>query len=103
MRILIVEDNEADREWVKEMLEHSGFRADVDCSERLDNAKTKLDDLKYNLIFLDLRLPDSNGIETVSECIDYTRSRKVNAKTPIIVMTRLRRLRDRHEKQSEWA
>lgn len=89
MNILIIEDNEADCEWMKEMLECGKVDAELDCAINLEEGKNRINALKYDIVFLDLRLPDSTGIETVTEFVPYIRNSMYNAETPVIIMTGL--------------
>ena len=63
--ILIVEDNPGDALLLKDQLHHAGW--DMTNSEhktRLNDAIESLRNIKPAIIFLDLSLPDSNGLET---------------------------------------
>ncbi len=66
-RILLVEDNQGDAELVRAILEHNDMiRVEVVHCARLDEAVTKLHDEEWQLVMLDLGLPDSQGLETLS-------------------------------------
>jgi diguanylate cyclase (GGDEF)-like protein/PAS domain S-box-containing protein len=81
-RLLLIEDNDADAHFLKELLEkvdhthfemahvHS-FSAAIDC----------LAQVKFDLILLDISLPDSQGIETLGRLLVET------PHIPIIVLT----------------
>jgi DNA-binding response OmpR family regulator len=65
VRLLIVEDNEKIAEPVRSALAESGFAVDVVGSLRELKAHTKA--TKYNVIVLDLGLPDGDAIEVLGE------------------------------------
>ncbi len=83
VKILLFEDNLGDAGLLEEMLE--GFN----CSYRLKVVETLKDGLEileshlFDVILLDLGLPDSEGIDTLVDL------HKNNFKTPIIVLTGL--------------
>ena len=61
MKILIVEDSEEIAEGLKFSLEREKFSVDI--SNNFDNAKKKIENNLYNLVILDIMLPDGNGTE----------------------------------------
>ncbi len=80
--ILHIEDSEADIHLVTEQL-HRKSRTNykIENSSTLSTAIEKLKDHSYDIIFLDLSLPDSTGIDTLEKV------RRCNRDTPIIVLT----------------
>jgi two-component system sensor histidine kinase UhpB len=64
--ILIVEDNPSDSTLIKEYLSLAGVQVDnITCPDRLTRVMDLMaQDVQPDLIFLDLNLPDSNGLET---------------------------------------
>ncbi|MDH5542477.1 MAG: sigma-54 dependent transcriptional regulator [Nitrospinota bacterium] len=60
-RILIVEDESSIRFVLSKFLTGRGFS--VDAVERVEDAKTALKATHYQLHFLDIRLPDGNGLD----------------------------------------
>jgi PAS domain S-box-containing protein len=84
LSILIVEDDIGDRKLLHQLLLKSPLHiADVQYADRIDACLEMLDKGSYDAVFLDLGLPDSQGIDSVSV---------VNAKSPsvpIIVMSGL--------------
>lgn len=60
-KILLVEDNEIIIKGLKYSLEQEGF--EITPAKSVYDAKTKLENNKYNLIILDVMLPDGNGFE----------------------------------------
>ena len=85
IRILLVEDNPADSRMLCEILAETGIRrSGVECVTSLGDALARLDGQKrYDLILLDLTLPDSKGLETIRRC------RAGMPGLPIIVLTGL--------------
>lgn len=79
MRILIVEDDTRLGDTLRELLQESGYEADLiaEGTEGLDYAL----DTSYGLIILDVMLPGMNGREIVSRM----RQHKVN--TPVLMLT----------------
>lgn len=89
MRVLLVEDQAELSALVAANLRRSGFA--VDQAGMLDEAEGALATTRYDIILLDLRLPDGDGFSLI---------RKLRGKkdfTPIIVLTARDRLNDRVE------
>lgn len=64
-RILIIEDNIGDQLILKEYLSDSSFDlVEIDCVEYLSEGFNHLEKLTYDIVFLDLNLPDSEGLYT---------------------------------------
>jgi DNA-binding NarL/FixJ family response regulator len=82
--ILLVEDCQADREFIKSSIK-SAFNSSVKIieAETLKNAKLELikPESNFDIILLDLLLPDSSGINTLSSIMD------MGVDVPIIVIT----------------
>ncbi|MBF0243807.1 MAG: response regulator, partial [Planctomycetes bacterium] len=82
-KVLLVEDNEMCREVAKMMLEHLGVSVDTarDGIESVELFASR----KYDLVFMDLRMPKLNGLQAI------TRIRKLEdglpKRTPVIAMT----------------
>lgn len=89
MRVLLVEDQVELSELVTANLRRSGFA--VDQAKLLEEAQAALAAMPYDLVLLDLRLPDGDGFNLIREL----RRRKDH--TPIIVLTARDRLSDRVE------
>ena len=81
MKILLIEDNPGDARLVKEMLYEEGAKVNLDCAARLEEGLKQLKDKVYDIILLDLNLPDSNGFETFLEL------HKLNPDIPAIILT----------------
>ncbi len=63
LRILVAEDNEINLRLIKEFLALRQFRCDAvaDGSQVLEAVRSK----EYDLIFIDLKMPRLNGVETI--------------------------------------
>nr|WKN38948.1 hybrid sensor histidine kinase/response regulator [Tunicatimonas sp. TK19036] len=84
IRILLVEDNPADQEIVKEVLsETTFFRYDLEICDRISVAEKCIDKQKPDIILLDLSLPDSTGLRTLEKLQEKDLS------IPIIILTGL--------------
>ncbi len=77
--ILVVDDQFSDRETLKGILEDKGYRVATarDGAEAIEMVKSR----HYNIIFLDVRLPDMNGVET------FEQVKKIDPQTTVIMMT----------------
>lgn len=75
IKILLVEDVEHLRKVMKSQLETDGFR--VDESMNLESARWKLRQGSYDILVLDLVLPDGNGISLLEEFPEKTVSRTI--------------------------
>ncbi|MCB0281758.1 MAG: response regulator transcription factor [Calditrichae bacterium] len=65
MKILIVEDNRHLVQDMQEFLQENGFL--IEKAGFLEEARQKINLYKYDLIILDLGLPDGNGLELIPE------------------------------------
>jgi PAS domain S-box-containing protein len=84
MRVLLVEDNPGDARLVEWYLSKPGCGTfPVTRAERLSDALRELAATRFDLVLLDLSLPDSTGLETVRT------ARAAAGMTPIVVMTGL--------------
>jgi PAS domain S-box-containing protein len=81
LHILVVEDNEGDFILVKHFLEESYTNAVVHHSETLSEAISIIAERQMDAILLDLSLPDSSGIQSVTEVVNAAGS------IPVIVLT----------------
>jgi PAS domain S-box-containing protein len=82
LRILIVEDNPADADFVHEMLSEAGSAGfQTESVARLSKALTRLESKDIDLILLDLSLPDSQGLQT------FHTLRNAAPDIPVIVLT----------------
>lgn len=69
-KILIVDDDDALRESMVSILESEGYILDVAKSGQ--EAETKIKNNVYNLILLDIRLPDISGIDLLAKINKYS-------------------------------
>ena len=85
LKILLVEDNPGDARLILEMLnEDSKSTYNISTVASVSNAVSSLADNNYDIIILDLNLPDSTGLETLDLIL------KKSGKTiPVIVLTGL--------------
>ena len=84
MRILLFEDNPADTRYIQEMLTEAGLTdLDLRCVERLSAGLECLAEGEFDVILLDLGLPDSQGLDT------FTRMYRQAPRLPIIVFSGL--------------
>lgn len=81
-RVLLVEDNLANRLLAERILENLGCRIDV--AESGQEALKKASENDYNIIFMDCQIPEINGYEATSE---IRKMEKAGKRTPIIAMT----------------
>jgi len=77
--ILVVDDQFGDRETLKGILEDKGYRVATarDGAEAIEMVKSR----HYDIIFLDVRLPDMNGVET------FEQVKKIDPEATVIMMT----------------
>jgi len=78
-KILLIEDDESISELVHLHLTNNSYN--IDQAYDLTTARKKLEEKKYDLILLDLMLPDGSGMEICQEL----RMKKIQ--TPIIILT----------------
>jgi signal transduction histidine kinase len=88
VEVLVVEDNPGDAKLIEHHLRNGASQAlgdEVSLTQvdRLDEAKAAIDSKRYDLVFLDLGLPQSTGLETLERFEDIVET------TPIIVLTGL--------------
>lgn len=83
IRILLVEDNPADRRFTQEVLRESGLAHEVACAASLEEARRLLAEAQFDLLLVDLGLPDSQGLDTFALLHDLNRN------LPIVVLTGL--------------
>ncbi len=87
MRVLLIEDTAELGQAVREQIADDGHA--VDWVQRLDHAELSVQSTAYDLILLDLMLPDGRGI-------DFLRKRRTGGDTtPVIILTAKDQLSDR--------
>lgn len=87
MRILLIEDEIGLIEALKTLLKQENYAVDTatDGISGLDSALTGI----YDIIILDIMLPNKNGFEVLAEI------RKQNIKTPVLLLTAKTELEDK--------
>lgn len=66
LRILVVEDDIIDRKQMERLLAGSSLAPyELVCADRLDKALALLDEREFDILLLDLNLPDSYGLDTL--------------------------------------
>ncbi|HEY9892923.1 MAG TPA: response regulator, partial [Candidatus Sericytochromatia bacterium] len=84
LNILLVEDNIKEAELLQEFLsETRKTRFELTHVQRLDETLELLQQKSFDIILLDLVLPDSQGLETLATV------RRTSTLTPIVVLTSL--------------
>jgi two-component system phosphate regulon response regulator OmpR len=86
--ILVVDDDNRIRELVKEYLEENLFL--VTTAKNAEDAKKKLEILKFDILVLDIMMPGESGLTLTKEV-------KKNNHTPIILLTAKGETKDRIE------
>jgi len=86
--ILVVDDDNRIRELVKEYLEENQFL--VTTAKNAEDAKKKLEILKFDILVLDIMMPGESGLTLTKEV-------KKNNHTPIILLTAKGETKDRIE------
>jgi len=86
--ILVVDDDNRIRELVKEYLEENQFL--VTTAKNAEDAKKKLEILKFDILVLDIMMPGESGLTLTKEV-------KKNNYTPIILLTAKGETKDRIE------
>ena len=80
--ILLVEDNPGDARLTRELLaEVDSFEFELEHVERMADAVAAIDRRKFDVVLLDLSLPDSHGVEGIAAL------QRVAPTTPIVVLT----------------
>ena len=82
IKLLLVEDNSGDARLMREMLAESDTtQFEVTHVKRLDEALRQFDSSDFNVMLLDLWLPDGEGLDTVARALAAV------SNAPIVVMT----------------
>lgn len=84
MRVLLIEDNEDDAYLVQETLnERQEPKCDLEWTDRLRRGLKRLAEGRFDVVLLDLSLPDSQGLET------FDRLQAQAHGVPLVVLTGL--------------
>ena len=86
--ILVVDDDDGIRDLVKQYLEEKNFI--VTTAKDSQDAKRKLDIIKFDILVLDIMMPGESGLS-------LTKEMKKNNSTPIILLTAKGEIKDRIE------
>ena len=89
MRILLIEDDQMLGEAVREHVAAAGHG--VDWMKRIDEAREAFVTVPYELLLLDLNLPDGRGLDFLREL------RRNGSKVPVIVLTAMDQIASRIE------
>jgi diguanylate cyclase (GGDEF)-like protein/PAS domain S-box-containing protein len=81
IRVLLIEDNLADARLVQELLSDYYLDFQIIHAQRLSEAKSLLNEAPFDVILLDLSLPDSHGLQSLDEIMKHAPD------TPVVVMT----------------
>src|SRR5690348_1396490 len=82
--VLLVEDNRGDARFIREMLsEARATHFEVACADRLGAGLKLLAGGRFDVVLLDLSLPDSHGLDTFREL------RAAAPTVPVVVLTGL--------------
>ena len=82
--VLIVEDDAMSANLIRSLLQKPGAHEfEVEITDRLETARQRLEAARFDVILLDLTLPDSQGLDTVLAV------RIAAPQTPIIVLTNI--------------
>ena len=99
--ILLVDDNAVNRKVANEILKKSGCYVDLAESGfkaiEMVEAKRKLSDVSYDIIFMDIQMPDMDGVETSQEL----KKRFPDSMPPIVAMTAYSMKEDRDRFMSQ--
>ncbi len=82
VKVLLVEDNPGDRRLLEEMLvQQGGDRFVLECADQLSRTLERLQHQAFDLVLLDLGLPDSQGLDTLRKTLAGANS------IPVVVLT----------------
>ncbi|NQY31935.1 MAG: response regulator [Coraliomargarita sp.] len=81
LKLMLLEDNAADADLVSEYIELSNLSCEILVASRLAEGIKILQEVSFDVVLLDLSLPDSNGIDTL------TAVQKIAGSEVIIVLT----------------
>lgn len=87
MKILLIDDSREDRDLIITHIKKSQSKEKIttDESNCLEDALKKIQLNNYDVIILDLILPESHGIETVQTIVEHLK--KIKKDIPIVILT----------------
>lgn len=83
IKILLIEDNKGDVVIIKELLKSTGLKFEITHCSKLNQAIAELPDNDFDVILIDLGLPDSSGLDT------FKKIKENNSLAPIVILTGL--------------
>ncbi|MGB9936861.1 MAG: response regulator [Methanobacterium sp.] len=84
VKVLLIEDNDADARFIKEMFKDiSKPQYEIVNAKKLEDGLNYLSKDNYDIMLLDLSLPDSMGLET------FTKAHEYNSELPIVILSGL--------------
>lgn len=89
MKILVIDDCKEDRDLVITKISKNSSIPNISTDESncMRAALEKLGENDYDVIILDLALPETDGLDTINEVNEFLQ--KNNKKTPIVILTGL--------------
>lgn len=84
IKVLLIEDNPGDARLIEEMLNESGIQFKLECADKLSSGIDRTRSDVFDVILLDLGLPDSQGVDTLEKL------NRIISETPVIVLTGLK-------------
>lgn len=84
IHVLLIEDNPGDARLLRELLQETGSsQFELVHAERFSDAMTRLSERRFDVVLLDLSLPDAHGLDTISRLGSHAEG------TPIVILTGL--------------
>lgn len=83
LKVLLIEDNDADILMFKMALKKLNIKCDLEISKTVANSADKLKDFTPDIIFLDVNLPDESGVNLLRK----DEFKKLFEKIPVIMLT----------------
>ncbi len=82
--ILIIDDSNFQANFLKQLLTKTAEgQYEIDCADRLDKGLQMMADKQYDLLILDLNLPDSMGMETLKKVQEQNQDQAIVLNTGI--------------------
>lgn len=87
MKILVIDDNKADRDIITNHMKKikNKEKIKIDECDCLKEGLNKITCFDYDIILLDLILPETDGVETVKSILEHLKN--LNKEIPIVVLT----------------
>lgn len=80
--MLVIEDDQVDRQGVRRLLRRAGLEVELHEAERLEEAVAALAEESFDVVLLDLNLPDGDGLDLLRRLQEAE-----GAPAPVIVLT----------------